>query len=116
MRINSQEEDNISNFKKALKKLTVFPYAETVDQEAYERQPYVAIVNELASQLKAVYGPAVFDFDIQHDDDCPALLSDGHCRCHPDVIARLDNMQGEIVGSYVGGLYKLDGATPESNL
>jgi hypothetical protein len=88
-----------------MRKITFLPGAGAAfAPQAYERQPYVDIVNALSERVIAAHGVKTYDVDVQHDDDCPAVLGDGHCRCSPDVVMRLGD---KVVGHFKDGVYEV---------
>lgn len=56
---------------------------------------YQEKLNALASRVIAEFGPAAYDAEICHDDDCPMLRGKAECLCDPEVIVRLN---GKVVG------------------
>lgn len=87
---------------KTVKAIVLIP--DHCSPEAYERQPYPVLVNQLAAMLLERHGPQVCQMDIVHDDDCPLTVNDGLCRCNPWLEARVD---GHLVGTYRDGVFKV---------
>lgn len=86
-----------------------------MNADTYQNQPYMKTLAELQRRMAEAgrpMNPAYYEIAIAHDDDCPASLGDGLCRCDADVTIRKGGPEGETVGEYRAGAFTVPGETP----